>query len=97
MEQQIGKVRFFDSVTQQEIDTTAIEIALPNGQRFHIENLPGRDGAAVFYMPSDPERRQVSAFVIEPGGANLFAVNVASWSRLHIDGDEPSACEIVSP
>lgn len=96
MEQNLGKIRFFDSVTQREIETTALEIALPNGQRFQIDKLPGRDGAAVFYMPSDPARRRVDAFVIEPGGANLFSVNVASWSRVDIDDDDLSSCEMPS-
>lgn len=70
-------IRFFDAGTGAEMGSAGITVVLPDGNRFTVESRPGRDGAAVFFIPEDAlQSGGISLFSIDPGASNLFSVRV---------------------
>lgn len=79
-------VRFYNDDDGTEISVTKLKVVLPDSQSFVIEAQPGRDGSVVFLIPgADPEDKQFSQFIIEPGACNLFSVKVASASKRPVE------------
>ncbi|WP_345828329.1 hypothetical protein AAGR22_15250 [Erwinia sp. HDF1-3R] len=78
----LSRIKFINCDDGNEILAKNIKVVLPNNASFVIESEPGREGSVVFIMPwGSPEDQTFSIFSIEPGGANLFSVNVVELAR----------------
>lgn len=78
----LSRIKFINSDDGTEISAKNIKVVLPNNASFVIESEPGREGSVVFIIPrGSPEDETFSIFSIEPGGGNLFSVNVVEFAR----------------
>lgn len=78
----LPRIKFINGDDGTEISAKNIQVVLPNNTGFVIDSEPGREGSAVFIMPwGGPQDDTSSIFSIEPGGGNLFSVNVIEYQR----------------
>ena len=77
-----ARIKFINNDDGTEISATSIRVVLPDNASFLIESEPGREGSVVFIMPwGSLEDKTFHTFSIEPGGGNLFSVNVIEFAR----------------
>lgn len=74
-----AKLEFY-TADGQRIDTSYIQVVLPDRETFKIEADTHRDGAATVVLdPGTPEAPSRRLFSIEPGAVNLFFIKVHSY------------------